>query len=129
MPLDSTNSFGTVRIDTKKWGATVRDFIAAKALKKLKSAEADAADRQYKALRGQLFPALSGAPAAMCGNHLLTVKRGSAAAASLTLANGRKVAWSVVQAVRIGGKLMPAAEIASVYGGRAASEDIEVTGA
>ena len=128
MPLDSA-SFATVRIDHKKWGAVVRDFVAAKAVRKQRSAEADAADRQYKALRAQLFPALSGAPAAVCGNSVLTLKSTAGAPASLTLADGRKVPWADVQAVRIGGRLVPASEIAGIFGGRSPSQDIEVTGA
>jgi hypothetical protein len=125
MPLDSTTlSNSIVRIAPAKWGQTIKDYIAAKALKKQLDADARAADVQVKALRSQLVPALAGAPSAVCGHHLLTLTESKASAASLTLNNGAKIAWGDVTAVMVGGRKIPVDEIASLYGGRASSQDI-----
>jgi hypothetical protein len=130
MPLDGTsqNIGAIVRISPAQWLGIVRDYAAAKALKKAREADARSADTQCKSLRSQLFKALSGAPSAICGNYVLTMKQTAPSQASLTLANGVKVPWSEVSAVIVGKQRVPASEIASIYGGRAGSEDIEVAG-
>lgn len=136
MPLDgSLEQFvpaapaGLVRVSPQKWAATIRDFVAAKALKKKLDAEARAADAQCKALRSQLFPALSGAPSVVCGHQILTLKATAPAQAALTLRDGSKIMWSAVQAVTVNGRRIVAEDIASLYGGRSGSEDIDVAGA
>ena len=136
MPLDNTThmiaipgSNSLVRLAVPKWGQVIRDFMAAKTLKKTAESQARAADARYKDLRKQLIPALAGAPSAVCGHAILTLKTTSAAEASITLADGSKLPWSSVQAVLVRGRRVMAEEIASVYGGRAGSEDLDIAGA
>lgn len=126
MPLDSLSN-SIVRIEPRKWLETIRNLMAAKALKKQADADARAADSQVKSLQAALFPALSGAPSAVCGHYLLTAKETAPAEASLTLTNGQKIRWSEVTAVTIGNRRIPREEIASIYGGRNGSPFIEIT--
>lgn len=125
MPLDSISN-SIVRI-APKWTDTIKNLLAAKATKKAADADARAADTQVKSLRAALFPAFSGAPSAVCGHYLLTLTQSKASEAALTMMDGSKVKWSDVTAVYIGNKKVPADQVASLYGGRASSQDIEVS--
>lgn len=125
MPLDSLSN-SIVRI-APKWTDTIKNLLAAKATKKAADADARAADGQVKSLRAALFPALSGAPSALCGHYLLTLTESKAVEPALTLTNGTKVRWSEVTAITVSGRRIAASEVASLYGGRASSQDIDIS--
>lgn len=134
MPLDSAH-FAFVdapatlpRLDAKKWMDMIRDYAAAKATRKLADAQARAAESQVKSLRAKLFPALSGAPSAVCGQVILTIKTGAPARATITLRDGQIIDLAAVQSIKVGGKQISSDLIASIYGGRAGSVDLDVAG-
>ena len=117
---------GLPRLHVSQWLAKVQAFTALKLTKKETAKAATAADDSYKAARGELLRQILPGNKAVCGEHILTVRESSAAAASITLADGRKVAWSDVTSITIGNTVHHAAGCL-LYGGRAASVDIDVS--
>jgi hypothetical protein len=92
------------------------------------AAAAAAATEARNAQRHKLLQAMNGASAAQCGNYILTVKETRASAASITLADSRKVKWDAVTCLLIGNETVKATDVVSLYGGRAASLSLDVAG-
>ena len=132
MPLDNTTNLVTASNSTvrlpPKLVPLVKDYINARALVKRLNSEAAAADSQMKALRQQIREAMVGAPSAVCGKAVLTHKQGKPVPASLTLSDGSKLPWASVTAIVAGRDKIAADKIASLYGGRSGSDDIDVSG-
>ena len=119
---------GLVRLDTGKFGDIVRDYAAAAARQKTAEAEARAAKQSAESLRGKLIAAMGDAPAALCGNAVLTRKQTAGAEPSLTLRGGDKLAWSAVSGLTVGNKYVAASDVATLYGGRSGSTSLTVAG-
>jgi hypothetical protein len=81
-----------------------------------------------KAARGELLKAMSGAPAAVCGDLVLTLKETAAAQAAVTLRDGRKIKWPAIEGILIDNDVVPACDVLSLYGGRAGSTDLQCQG-
>lgn len=96
--------------------------------KRSTAAAAKAADDAHKAARSELLRAMDGSPAASCNGLVLTYKEGAAADASITTIDGRRVMWSQVTSVLIGNETVPAKDVKSLFGGRAGSITLDVTG-
>jgi hypothetical protein len=108
---------------------TVRNYQQAKAAKTQAAAAAEAADRTYKAHKAELLKAMADAPAAVCGNMVLTKHQRSGAGASITLKSGQKIAWADVGLVMLGDtSVIEPADITTIFGGRTGSVEIEVIG-
>jgi len=118
---------GLVRLNPGKWLDKVRAFAQLKLRKKETAAEAASVDSAHKSAMAELFTALSGAPAATCGNYVLSVKTAAPAAASITLPDGRKLAWASVTSILVGNETIPAAGI-TLYGGRTSNPQIDCAG-
>ena len=114
------------RLDAKVWFQKVSAFVALKQTKKDTARAAEAADSAYRAARGELLREILPGNRAVCGDFVLTVREGSTAAASVTLPDGRKVAWSDVTSITIGNETVKAARCL-LYGGRSATIDIDVS--
>jgi len=119
---------GLRRLDLRTYKSKVEDLIMAQQTKKEADAAARAADATIKAIVAELSEAMNGAPAALVGGAVLTVKQTSGAAAALTLKDGSKKLWADVTSVLIGNLTIRQNEIMTVFGGRGGSETINVTG-
>ena len=117
-----------VRIDAKLHGETVRDYAAATQRQKAAEAEGRAAKAAADALKGKLLALIGDAPAAICGNAVLTVKQTAGADAALTLKDGAKLAWSAVSGLTVGNQYVAASDVATIYGGRAGSVSLTCAG-
>ena len=115
------------RLDLATWRDRIRRFRVTRLEKREAEAAARAADKIVKSLRDELRAAIGPTGAAICGNMILSVKEGAAVAASITLADGRKIDWSRVTSLVIGSEIVSAAG-ASLFGGRSGSVDIEIAG-
>ena len=120
---------GLLKLDPLAWGDKIRKFAILAAEKRRLDAEARAADSVFKAARDELLGQLGDAPAALCGEMVLTRKTTKAAPASLTLANGQVVPWSTVSGLTIGNAYVSTTDVMKLYGGRDGSVAIEVAGA
>ena len=126
--LKPTEPRGLVRLDKAEFGDTVRDYAAAAARQKVAEADARAAKQAADSLRGKLLLAMGDAPAAICGNAVLTVKQTAGAEAALTLKAGDKLAWSAVSGLTVGNRYVAADDIATIYGGRSGSTSLTCAG-
>ena len=126
--LKPTEPRGLVRLDKAEFGDTVRDYAAAAARQKAAEADARAAKQVADSLRGKLLLAMGDAPAAICGNAVLTVKQTAGAEAALTLKAGDKLAWSAVSGLTVGNRYVAADDIATIYGGRSGSTSLTCAG-
>ena len=116
------------KLDRKTWATKLRDYMLAKATKKEADAASRGADSTIRAIRGELREAMGDSPVAICGQAVLTLKSTSPAEATITLCTGEKIAWAKVTGILIGNENIPAARVASLYGGRGGSEDVEISG-
>ena len=115
-----------IRLDPKKFGPIVADYVDNRAIEKEANAEAKAAEKMRKAAQGMLLKEIMPARAAVCGNRVLTVKEGSTSEAAITLKNGRRVLLSDVTYFMVGREKIGVDEIGTLYGGREVGPSIEV---
>lgn len=130
LPLDFAGGAGlnpVTRLSPQKWSARLRDYVKLRETKARFDAEARAAKSVADAERDAIIAAMGGT-SAICGNMTVSVKKGSDAAASLTLTDGRKVKWSDVTHIRVAGQLIEAGQVASIFGGRSGSTDLVILG-
>ena len=106
----------------------VRDYADAKQTKKRADAEGRAADAVIKGTGAMLLEKMAGAPAAICGEMILTTKSTASADAALTLTDGSKILWKDVTMLVIGNKTVMTTEIQTLFGGRSGSTSVEVAG-
>ena len=130
MPLDMVTLAAPqlLKLDPLAWRDRLAAFAQARRDKKRLDAEARALDGAIKATQADLIAALAGAPAAICGEIVVTAKTGAAAPAALTLSDGRVVPWSTVSAVLVGNVMIQADQVLKIFGGRDGSLSVEVTG-
>ena len=130
MPLDMAVIAAPqlMRLDPLVWRTKLAAFAQAKRDKKALDAQARALDNAIKAVQAEALAALAGAPAAICGEIVVTAKATTAAPASVTLSDGRVVPWSTVASVLIGNVMVPADQVLKIFGGRDGSLSVEVTG-
>jgi hypothetical protein len=120
---------GLLKLDPRAWGDKIRKFAILAAEKRRLDAEARAADGVFKTARDELLGQLGDAPAALCGEMVLTRKATKPAPASLTLASGQVVPWSTVSGLTIGNAYVASSEVMKIYGGRDGSVSVEIAGA
>lgn len=131
-----TSPPGIVRIGHNEWISTIRDYVKAKADKRKADADARGYDTKVKSLRSKLYQAMGMAPAAALSmpdgrpSVILTVKHGAPSEGALTLRDGRKIPLSSLSFIVLDDEstFIPVSDVSTWYGGRAGSDDIEVTG-
>ena len=119
---------GLLRLDPGTWLDRVRQYAELVRTKRETAAAAKAADDAHKAARAAILRAMNYAPAAACGPFVLGYSEKGAAAASITLKDGRKVMLSAVTSILVGNETIAADQIGSLYGGRSAAPELTVNG-
>jgi hypothetical protein len=119
---------GLLKLDPRAWSDKLRAFAILAAEKRRLDAEARAADSVFKAARDEILGQLGDAPAAICGDMVITRKTTKAAPASLTLSNGQVVPWATVSGLTIGNAYVAASDVLRLYGGRDGSVSVSVDG-
>jgi hypothetical protein len=131
MPLDTATLVAPqlLKLDPIAWRDRLRAFAQAKRDKKAADAQARALEDVIKSTENELIAALGGAPAAVCGEMVVTAKAVAGFPDSLTLADGRKVPLSTVAAVVIGNVQVPGRDVLKLVGGRSGRTAVDVAGA
>lgn len=117
-----------LRLAPKDWLDKVRAYAQLVVTKRETAAAAKAADDAHKAARAEILRAMSGAPAAACGNYTLGFSEKAGAEAAITTVDGRKIKWSAVTSIMVGNETIKAADIGTIYGGRGGSIELSVHG-
>lgn len=103
------------------WAPKLRTYVELRDRQQAADAEARATKAAADAAKAEILAALAGAMAATCGNLVVTVEKGKSAAASLTLSSGQKILWEKVTSLIVGNENVPAADVQTLFGGRAGS--------
>lgn len=106
----------------------IRHYATAKETMRVANATAAAAEKAMKLNKSKILDAMNGAVSAICETTVLTLKTGNPSAATLTLADGEKIDFSDVSMIIVGNRSIMRADITAIFGGRAASETLDVTG-
>ena len=100
----------------------LEEYTAARDARRALEAEARATAKTLARAQRRLLDAIGAEDTALCGDLLITVKRGSPIEASLTLVGETSLGWKDVESLRLrDGRVIRGQEVVSVYGGRAGS--------
>jgi hypothetical protein len=116
-----------IRLTPAKWYDKLVAYQAKKVTKKATSAAATAAEKDFKAARGEILRELGTAKAAVCKDLVISVTETANADPSINI-GGTTFKLTDVTSIVIGNTQYKGSEIVSVYGGRAGSTDVEVSG-
>jgi hypothetical protein len=110
------------------WAPKLRTYAELRDRQQNADAEARAAKAAADAAKAEILAALGTATAATCGNLIVSVKTGKDAPASVTLATGQKIMWEKVTSLIVGNENVPAADVQTLFGGRAGSVTLTIAG-
>ena len=128
MSLNLTSASAGIPALHPDWAPKLRTYAALKARQQEADAEARAAKAAADSARDEILAELNGSTAATCGTLVVTVKTGKDVPPSLTLSTGQKLPWEKVTSLIVGNENIPAANVATLYGGRSGSTTVEVSG-
>ena len=108
------------------WAPKLRGYALLRDMQQKADAEARAAKAAAVAARDEILAALGDATAATCNNLVVTVKVGTAAPASVTLATGQRILWDKVASLLVGNVVVPAGDVKTLFDGRAGSVSLSI---
>ncbi len=100
------------------------EYAAARDARRALEAEARATAKTLARAQSRILTALDDAEVAVCGDLLVTAKRGEPIGAVLTLNDQSTLAWDDVKSLTAGDRVICARDVVSLYGGRAGSVTI-----
>lgn len=117
------------RLDGRTWLAPIQAYRTLREERRTVDRRARELKEECDRARDTIIKAMDSAPMAQCGDLMLTIKTGGAAAPAITLDNGRKIAIGEIKSlVLIDGSRVSGANIAKLYSGKSESTDLEVAG-